>query len=99
MQRACSILHVKKDRIADYMSSHQVWPELQHAMHDAGIRNYSLFMAEDGMVIQYLEAENPKEVLRKLSQTDVSRRWEEGMAEYFDASHTLPRLDEYFHMA
>ena len=75
MQRSCCVLRIKRDRIADYLAAHQVWPELMQAMRDAGIRNYSLFMAKGGMVVEYLEAENPEEALRQLGQADVSRRW------------------------
>jgi L-rhamnose mutarotase len=104
VQRACSILQIKKERIGDYLAAHQVWPELLQAMHDAGIRNYSLFMAEDGTVVEYFEAANPEEAMRQVGQTDVSRRWEAHVAEYFAPSDDLPSgtgrpLDQYFHMA
>lgn len=104
MQRVCSVLRVKKDRIGDYLAAHQVWPEMLQAMHDAGIRNYSLFMAKDGMIVEYLEAENPAEALRKVSQTDVSRRWEQRMAEFLETgddphSGAVQSLDQYFYMA
>jgi L-rhamnose mutarotase len=104
MQRVCSVLQVKKERIGDYLAAHQVWPELLQAMRDVGIRNYSLFMAKDGMVVEYLETENPEEALRRVSQTDVSRRWEEHMAKYFGTGSDsqagdVQRLSEYFHMA
>jgi L-rhamnose mutarotase len=104
VRRVCSVLQIKKERIGDYLAAHQVWPELLQALCDAGVRNYSLFMAADGMVVEYLEAEDPDVALRQVGQTEVSRRWEQHMAEYFVPSDDLPsgtgrRLDEYFHMA
>ena len=35
-----------------------VWPELLEALRDAGWRNYSLFLREDGMLIGYAEADD-----------------------------------------
>ena len=71
MQRGCFILQVKKDRIGDYLAAHQVWPEKLQAMREAGIRNYSMYLSKDGLVVGYLEAENLEEAFRKDSQTDV----------------------------
>ena len=100
MKRVCFLLQLRKERIADYLEAHQVWPEMLDAMREAGIRNYSLFHREDGMVVGYLEAEDPEESFRRLGETDVSRRWEEGMAEYFEGGErgALKHLVQYFHM-
>jgi L-rhamnose mutarotase len=102
MQRVCFTVRLKKNRIDDYLKAHQVWPEMLQAMHDAGIRNYSMFMSKDGMVVGYLEADDVDEALRKCGQTDVSRRWQERMAEYFEAGGSpqaqAVNLDEYFYM-
>ena len=102
MKRVCFLLRLRKDRMDDYLDGHEVWPELLDEMRRAGIRNYSLFLRDDGLVVGYLEAENPEESLQKVSQTDVSRRWEEGMAQFFESgdvndSKSKP-LCEYFHM-
>ena len=100
MKQVCFLLRLKRDRIDDYLKAHQVWPELLDVMREAGIRNYSLFLREDGMVVGCLEAENPEESLRKVAETEVSRRWEDGMAEYFedDGGGVEERLRQYFHM-
>jgi L-rhamnose mutarotase len=93
MQRGCSILQIKKDRIQDYLAAHQVWPEMAQAIHDSGIRNFSMYITKDGMAIQYLEAENIEESLRKCAQTDVSRRWQQYMAEYIESrDDRMPEL-------
>ena len=102
MKRVCFLLQLKKDRMDDYLDGHEVWPELLDEMSKAGITNYSLFLRDDGLIVGYLEAENPEEALHKVSQSDVSRRWEEGMAQYLesgdvDDSKSKP-LREYFHM-
>ena len=101
MQRVCFVLRVKKDRVQDYLNAHQVWPEMEKAMSDAGIRNYSMFVREDGLLVGYFEAEEPQESLRQLGETDVNRRWQEHMAEYFESSGDLEKggvqwLDQYY---
>ena len=103
MQRGCFILQVKKDRIGDYLAAHQVWPEKLQAMREAGIRNYSMYLSKDGLVVGYLEAENLEEALRKDSQTNVNRRWQEHMAEFFESSGDLTKggaewLKQYFYL-
>ena len=86
MQRVCFTLQVKQDRIQDYLGAHQVWPEMEQAIRDAGITNYSMFVREDGLLAGCFEAEDPKQSLEQLGLTDVNRRWQEHMAEYFEAS-------------
>ena len=84
MERVCFFLQVKKERLDDYLKAHQVWPEMLDAMKDAGIRNYSLFYRPDGLLVGYLEAENVQQSLQKLGQTDINKRWQEHMAEFFE---------------
>ena len=103
MQRVCFLLQVKPDRLQDYLKAHQVWPEMEKAMSDAGIRNYSMFFREDGLLVGYLESEDPEASLRAVGETDVNRRWQEHMAEYFQTSGDLETegiqwLDQYYYL-
>jgi L-rhamnose mutarotase len=103
MQRVCFTLRVKKDRIQDYLDAHKVWPEMEKAMSDAGIANYSMFFDQDGLLVGYFEAEDPEGSLRTLGETDVNRRWQEHMAEYFETSGDLQKegiqwLDQYYYL-
>ena len=103
MQRVCFVLQVKTDRIRDYLSAHQVWPEMEKAMSDAGIGNYSMFVRDDGLLVGYFEAEDPEASLRSLGQTDINRRWQEHMAEYFQIGGDSERggvqwLDQYYYL-
>ena len=85
MERACFLLRIKKDRITEYRKTHEpVWPELLLAIRDAGIRNYSMFLRDDGLLIGYLEADDVQASLKKVGATDVSRRWEERMSPFFE---------------
>ena len=56
MKRVGFILKVKQDKIEEYKRHHeQVWPEMLEALRAAGWHNYSLFMAEDGLLFGYFE--------------------------------------------
>ena len=58
MQRVAFRLWVKPDRLAEYKDIHQrVWPELLRDMHDAGIRNYTIF-ADGNELFGYLECDD-----------------------------------------
>ena len=40
----------------EYTRRHsEVWPDMLQALREAGWHNYSLFLAEDGLLIGYLE--------------------------------------------
>ena len=85
MKRVCFLLKLKKNRIDDYLKNHQVWPEMLQALSLAGIRNYSLFVREeDGLVVGYLEAEDPDAAFETIAKSEVSRRWEAFMDEFFE---------------
>jgi len=103
MKRVCFLLNVKKERIADYLRAHQVWPEMREAIRRCGIRNYSMFVRRsDGLLAGYFEAEDPAKSLAELGKTDVNRRWQEYMAPFFaDGSGDLQKggpewLEQYF---
>jgi len=105
MRRVCFLLQVKKERLADYLRAHEpVWPDMLSAMHEVGIRDYSMFYRDDGLLVGYFEAENPEESLSRLGETDANRRWQAHMAEFFESgSGDLQRggpqwLQQYFYM-
>ena len=53
----------------------------------------------------YLESENVKQSVERLGQTDVNRRWDEYMDEYFEGgsgdmeSDGVKWLKQYFYLA
>ena len=52
MQRACFLLRVKPDRLEEYKRHHKsVDTEMLTALSEAGIRNYSLFLRDDGLLV------------------------------------------------
>ncbi|HVX66743.1 MAG TPA: L-rhamnose mutarotase [Bryobacteraceae bacterium] len=85
MQRVCFVLHVKKDRIAEYKERHRnLWPEMREALQRTGWHNYSLFLREDGTLIGYVETPDFQKALDGMAVLDVNTRWQNEMREFFE---------------
>lgn len=84
MPRYCFRLQVRPDRLAEYTERHSsVWPDMLAALRDAGWRNYSLFVDTDGLLVGYVEADSLEAAQAAMAATDVNRRWQAEMAEFF----------------
>ncbi|WP_307244585.1 L-rhamnose mutarotase [Catenuloplanes indicus] len=82
--RYCFELHVKPDRIDEYVSRHRaVWPDMLAALRDTGWRNYSLFLRPDGLLIGYVEADDLAAAQAAMARTEVNARWQAEMSEFF----------------
>ena len=106
MQRVCFLLRVKPDRLHEYRERHRaVWPDMLAALHEAGWRNYSLFLRDDGLLVGYLETDDFAAAQRAMEANEVNARWQAEMAEFFELpSGERPdtgfqRLPEVFHLA
>ena len=101
MERVCFQLQVRPDRLEEYRERHRsVWPEMLAALRDAGWRNYSLFLRDDGFLVGYLETDDFEAAQRAMADAEVNDRWQRDMAPFFDAraDHALVRLEEVFHL-
>jgi len=102
--RVCFQLQVKPDRLTEYAERHAaVWPEMLQAIADAGRRNYSLFLREDGLLIGYYETDDDEAAQRALENDPRTAAWEAAMSEFFVASggrpdQEAPRLTEVFNL-
>ena len=106
MERVCFLLRVRPDRLEEYKARHQaVWPEMREALSATGWGNYSLFLADDGLLVGYLETEDFAAAVAGMEATDVNARWQASMAEFFELPSgerpdtRLQRLEEVFHLA
>jgi L-rhamnose mutarotase len=102
VERVCFLLHVRPDRLDEYRARHrEVWPEMLDTLRDAGWRNYSLFLGDDGLLVGYVEVDDFEAAQRAMAETEVNDRWQRDMAPFFDAraDETLVRLEEVFHLA
>ena len=102
MPRYCLLGHVNPQRLDEYRERHRaVWPELLRALADAGWRNYSLFLREDGLLIGYVEADDLSASQAAMEALDVNTRWQAEMAEFFVGTaptEGFPLLTEVFHL-
>jgi L-rhamnose mutarotase len=105
VERVCFLLRVRTDRLPEYRQWHRaVWPEMLDALRDAGWRNYSLFLDDEGLLVGYLETEDFKAALRRMDEADVNARWQVQMAPFFELpagarpDTGLTRLEEVFHL-
>lgn len=105
MERVCFLLRVKPDRVEEYRRRHRdVWPAMQQALRETGWGNYSLFLADDGLLVGYLETPSWHAALAGMAEREVNAAWQAEMAEYFTAldgsrpDEAMLRLDEVFHL-
>ena len=100
-QRVAFVLRVRPDRIDEYVAAHaNVWPEMLDALRETGWTDYSLFLAEDGLLVGYLETEDFEAARAAMDERDVNARWQADMAPFFGerADTSLVRLEEVFHL-
>src|ERR1700710_2033692 len=83
-QRICFQLQVKPDRIAEYVERHRaVWPDMLEAIRDAGRRNYSIFLREDGLLIGYYETDDDAASAAALAADPRTEEWELSSTDLF----------------
>lgn len=105
MERVCFLLHVRPECLEEYTRRHElVWPEMLQALQDAGWRNYSLFLNDDGLLVGYLESDDYALALERMAGSEVNQRWQTEMARFFADLGDMPpdrgprRLTEIFHL-
>jgi L-rhamnose mutarotase len=80
-ERRGFVLRVKPERVDQYVAAHrEVWPEMVEALSAAGIRNYTIFRAEDEM-FGYFESDDLERAEQYLASQEVSACWQDAMAE------------------
>jgi L-rhamnose mutarotase len=103
-RRVCFLLKVKPGRMAEYREQHAaVWPEMLAALSETGWRNYSLFLAPDGLLVGYFETDDLDAALAGMAATDVNARWQAQLAPFFEGLPGAPDegiapLAEVFHL-
>src|SRR5205814_7900390 len=59
VERVCFLARVRPDRLEEYRAAHRrVWPEMTAALRSAGWANYTIFLADDGLLVGYLETDD-----------------------------------------
>ena len=103
MERVCFLARVRPERLDEYRERHKdVWPEMLAALRAAGWGNYSIFLADDGLLVGYLETDDYAAALARMAATGVNRRWQAKMAGFFVSDgppdQSFLRLAEIFHL-
>ena len=109
MRRVCFTLQVRPDRLDEYRRRHAVvWPEMLVALREAGWRDYSLFLREDGLLVGYFLTDDLAAAQAAMDATEVNARWQAEMASFFTGSgadlpgwqpdHGMHVLDEVFNL-
>ena len=104
MARYCFLLRVRPEQMDEYRRRHAaVWPEMLAALAEAGWRNYSLFLHDDGLLVGYVEADDLRASLDAMAGTEVNARWQAEMAPLFAGLEGAPDaglvlLEEVFHL-
>jgi L-rhamnose mutarotase len=105
VQRVCFLLRVKPDRLDEYKAAHRtVWPEMRDALSRHGWHNYSLFLADDGLLVGYLETEDFDRAVAGMQSEEVNARWQAAMKDLFQplktgaADTSLLTLEQVFYL-
>lgn len=93
--RVCFRSSIQPALIDEYKRRHAaVWPEMLLALREAGWNNYSLFLADDGLLVGYVECDDFDAVRARMALTGVNARWQAEMASLFENTGQAP--DEGF---
>jgi L-rhamnose mutarotase len=73
------VLEVRPGYEEEYVRRHrEIWPEMLDALHEAGIRNYSIF--RHGLTLfGYFETDDIEKTRKYLANDETNRRWSEWM--------------------
>jgi len=109
MKRYGSIFRIRPEYKDEYKKAHdEIWPELAQEINHAGIKNYTIFFREDGMLFSYFETDLDEEDFKKNMEEywkkDIAKKWSVHMNKYIikkDESVIGPEsedLEEVFHL-
>ncbi len=81
MERRSFVLQLKAGMKDEYIRRHdEIWPEMADMLHQAGIRNYSIWWYRD-YLLGYYESESFAQADAYRAQSPVQARWNDYMAD------------------
>jgi len=103
MEQIAFRMHLNPGAAEEYRRRHAaLWPALAAALHDAGIRDYSIFLDEDTHLLFAVLRRTPGHTTQALPATEVMQRWWRHMADLMqtnpDGSPRQEALMPMFHL-
>ena len=79
MRRFGQVIRLRSEAEEEYKKIHvKIWPEVEEAIREAGIRNYSIFL-KDGLLFAYYEYHGPEDEfdsrMAQLSRVSSESGW------------------------
>lgn len=104
MQTLAFTMQLKPGVAAEYERRHdELWPELAQALHEAGIRDYSIFLDEASGRLFAVQRRLPGHTADALPALAIMRRWWAHMADLMevnpDSSPVVQPLTRVFYQA
>ena len=96
-------MKLKPGTTDEYRRRHdEIWPELSQLLHEAGIRDYSIFLDEETLHLFAVLKLKPDNTRESLPQHPVMKRWWQYMADLMEThADNRPRewpLTRVFHL-
>ena len=103
MEQIAFLMRLKPGCEQEYRKRHdEIWPELQAALTQAGIRDYSIFLDEVTLTLFAVLRLMPGNTRDRLPSLPIMRRWWDFMAELMEVDQTNRPVDRpltaMFHM-
>lgn len=103
MEQIAFVMRLKPGCEQEYRRRHdEIWPELQAALTEAGIRDYSIFLDETTLTLFAVLRLMPDHTRDRLPSLPIMRRWWDSMAELMEVDPTNRPIDRaltaVFHM-
>ena len=103
MRRHAFTMKLKPGFEEEYKRRHdETWPDLKAVLHEAGIRDYSIYLDEESLTLFAFQKLDDDHSADKLPENPVVKKWWTYMAEIMDTnpdqSPVTVTLHEVFHM-
>ncbi|MFW6288485.1 MAG: L-rhamnose mutarotase [Spirochaetota bacterium] len=103
MRRVGFTMLLKAGNEAEYQKRHdEIWPELRRELAAAGVRDYTIFLDPETLVLFAFQRVAEPDATAELSRTEIMRKWWDYMADLMevnpDNSPVVRPLREVFHL-
>lgn len=103
MKRIGTLMKLKPGALEQYIKIHnEIWDDVVAAAHDAGMRNYTVFLAPDGYLFSYYEyiGDDFDADMARKNALPVSPKWQAATGafrELIDGDSKVMELGEIWH--